>query len=217
MKKRLVDAEAWLSQCAHSWMYYNTAKHIIERAPSYEVEEGMLTGEYVNARLLVLPGTEIYDKHCEKWEVQRVELGMGGDWLLRCGRHGTEDYCAFDQEDVGDEWFLDLAAAELHAKVLPGECRRIDPAPEKAVKEAARVYRCRACGAEITWIKMPSGKAMPCDAGKVRYRADPAGKERFVTERGSIVRGVSAPDGESWGCVSHFKTCPKAEEFRRKT
>ena len=43
MKKRLVDAEAWLSQCAHSWMYYNTAKHIIERAPSYEVEEEYLT------------------------------------------------------------------------------------------------------------------------------------------------------------------------------
>lgn len=139
MKKRLVDAEAWLSQCAHSWMYYNTAKHIIERAPSYEVEEEYLT------------------------------------------------------------------------PIVSGEQAEPAPAPTKADK----ISRCRACGAEITWIKMPSGKAMPCDAGKVRYRADPAGKESFVTERGSIVRGVSAPDGESWGCISHFKTCPKAEEFRR--
>lgn len=43
MKKKLIDAEAWLAQCNQSWMNYNLAKHIIARAPCYEVEEELLT------------------------------------------------------------------------------------------------------------------------------------------------------------------------------
>ena len=62
MKKKLIDAEAWLKQCNlnerqsrsscencsaiprdRSWMYYNTAKKVIREAPCYEVEEGLLT------------------------------------------------------------------------------------------------------------------------------------------------------------------------------
>ena len=183
MKKRLVDAEAWLSQCAHSWMYYNTAKHIIERAPSYEVEEELLTP-------------------CEGSERATdgrpyEERGKDADALLE-EKRTVEDAAT-------------VCGANLDVLAV-GE----GSGPYKEGKKT-NVCKCRACGAEITWIKMPSGKSMPCDVGKVRYRADPAGKESFVTERGSIVRGVSAPDGESWGCISHFKTCPKAEEFRRKT
>lgn len=43
MKKKLIDAEAWLAQCNQSWMNYNLAKLIIEKAPCYEVEEELLT------------------------------------------------------------------------------------------------------------------------------------------------------------------------------
>ena len=48
MKKKLIDAEAWLKQCNQSWMHYNLAKLIIAKAPCYEVEEGLLTGSYAD-------------------------------------------------------------------------------------------------------------------------------------------------------------------------
>lgn len=136
--KKLIDAEAWLSQCSHAWMNYNLAKKIIREAPSYEVEESLLSP---------------------------------------C----VEELVAFP-------------------KTMP----------------TSKPCLCRACGAEITWIKMPSGRSMPCNAEKTRYRAEQTGKERFVTERGNVVHGRSAQDGESWGYVSHFTTCPHADEFRRR-
>lgn len=37
MPKKLVDAGEWLKQCSSSWMYYNTAKAIIDRAPTAQV------------------------------------------------------------------------------------------------------------------------------------------------------------------------------------
>lgn len=30
--------------------------------------------------------------------------------------------------------------------------------------------KCKACGAEIIWIKTPGGKNMPCDAQKIYFR-----------------------------------------------
>ena len=43
MKKKLIDAEAWLKGLNDSWMYANLAKKIIREAPCYEVEEELLT------------------------------------------------------------------------------------------------------------------------------------------------------------------------------
>lgn len=220
MKKKVIDAEAWLKQCNQSWMNYNLAKHIIARAPCYEVEEGLLTGSYADARLLVLPGTVIWDKRGEGWEVQRVELGLEGDWLLRCGRTGTENYCAFYQEDVGDEWFLTAEAADLHRRVLPSECGPVQREPEKEVKPLTKGCRCRACGAQIVFVTMQSGKKMPCDAELIHAVADDKAKTSFVLPGGIIKRGTEGrrPDGmaDFVGYRSHFETCPKAEEFRRE-
>ena len=219
MKKKLIDAEAWLAQCNQSWMYYNTAKKVIREAPCYEVEEELLTGSYADARLLVLPGTVIWDKRGEEWEVQRVELGIGGDWLLRCGRKGTEDYCAFYQEDVGDEWFLTVEASDLHGRVLPSECGSVQREPEKEVKPSAKGCWCRACGAEIVFVTMKSGAKMPCDAELIHAVADDKAKTSFVLPGGIIKRGREGrhPDGTAdfVGYRSHFETCPKAGEFRR--
>lgn len=139
MKKKVIDAEAWLRQCNASWMNYNLAKHIIARAPCYEVEEEHLT-----------------------------PMASGG---------------------------------------------QAAPAPAKAEK----VCRCRTCGAEIKWLRLPSGKKMPCDVGAVRFRPDASAVGSFVTEKGAIVRGAAVADGEPGeiGYVSHFTTCPQAGEFRR--
>ena len=79
--------------------------------------------------------------------------------------------------------------------------------------------RCRSCGAEIIWIKMQSGKAMPVDAKKVPYwrKAGAAGKA--VTPEGEVVScdftGDPGTDPEM-GYISHFSTCPNAASHRRK-
>lgn len=56
--------------------------------------------------------------------------------------------------------------------------------------------RCKSCNREIVWIKMKSGKAMPCDPDKVVV----------VTEDGETVTGYT----------SHFATCPNANMHRRR-
>ncbi len=37
MPTKLVDAGEWLKRCNKSWMYYNTAKHVIDTAPTAEI------------------------------------------------------------------------------------------------------------------------------------------------------------------------------------
>lgn len=54
---------------------------------------------------------------------------------------------------------------------------------------------CKGCGREITWEKTPSGKAHPFDA-----------KPTLVKLADGTVRT---------GFVSHFATCPQAEQFSK--
>ena len=78
--------------------------------------------------------------------------------------------------------------------------------------------KCRKCGQEIIWIKTASGKSMPCDPEEVVYWKDSKGKGRVVTPNGEVV--ACRLDGDpqeatGMGYVSHFATCPNAEEFRK--
>ena len=78
--------------------------------------------------------------------------------------------------------------------------------------------RCKKCGKEIIWIKTPSGRSMPCDPEEVVYWKDSKGKGRVVTPNGEVV--ACRLDGDpqeatGMGYVSHFATCPNAEEFRK--
>lgn len=67
--------------------------------------------------------------------------------------------------------------------------------------------RCKSCGAEIDWVKTRSGKFMPIDMGK-RF----GGNVEFGDDgMPSIVPAL--PDVERF--VSHFTTCPDANEHRR--
>lgn len=79
--------------------------------------------------------------------------------------------------------------------------------------------KCRACGAPIVWVRTQAGKAMPCDA-KVRwYTAAPNGRLKFVLITGEVVAGELAEDlknATGIGHISHFATCPNADDFRRK-
>ena len=81
-----------------------------------------------------------------------------------------------------------------------------------------KISKCRSCGADIIWIKMASGKMMPCNAVPIRYRLNFAsGKLTLVTPDGKIARGNADPvSGERVGYLSHFATCPCAEQHRRR-
>ena len=79
--------------------------------------------------------------------------------------------------------------------------------------------RCKGCGAEITWVKMAGGKAMPCDPGLVTYRQRTLGRLKIVTPNGEVVSGDTETDPEQAtgiGYISHFATCPAADRFRRR-
>lgn len=61
--------------------------------------------------------------------------------------------------------------------------------------------KCRACGAAMLWIKTANGRSMPVDAKPIRVMIRREGEDVF-----DVVSGF----------VSHFSTCPAAEQFRRK-
>ena len=78
---------------------------------------------------------------------------------------------------------------------------------------------CRACGAEIRWIKTRDGKSMPCNQEGVFFTPG-GGPHTFVTPQGMVVRGTK---GVSWrshdgrfGYTPHWATCPQADRFRKK-
>ena len=76
--------------------------------------------------------------------------------------------------------------------------------------------KCRSCGADIYWIKMTSGKSMPCDVKPYLYRQDPEGDLVLVTPDGRTVKGFEDLDSEEFGYTSHFATCPNANQHRRR-
>ena len=82
---------------------------------------------------------------------------------------------------------------------------------------------CRACGAEILFIKTQKGKTMPVDAKSKWISTDPEGIP-FVLADGSVVKAKevqcadyneAAKAGYQIGYVSHFATCPQAASFRK--
>ena len=80
--------------------------------------------------------------------------------------------------------------------------------------------KCRSCGAKLIWIKTASGKNMPCDYRKIRFRRNPESDIKLVTQDGEITGADIVVDGnESYdgiGYFSHFATCPAANEFRKR-
>ena len=73
---------------------------------------------------------------------------------------------------------------------------------------------CRACGAAIIWARTVNGKAMPVDAqpsknANVRLTFEGQGV------RAHVVKATLA-FGSTTNRLSHFVTCPKADEWRRK-
>ena len=79
--------------------------------------------------------------------------------------------------------------------------------------------RCKKCGKEIVWIKTPGGKSMPCDPNQVVYYKKKGGSQKIVTPNGEVVSAeLSGSPGTETGVgyISHFATCPAADQFRRR-
>lgn len=85
---------------------------------------------------------------------------------------------------------------------------------------------CRGCGAIIRWLHTKAnGKAMPVDPERLHewLTDEPRGaapKITLVTPDGEVVTGyqgsIITPGARSIeGDLSHFASCPKANQFRR--
>ena len=75
---------------------------------------------------------------------------------------------------------------------------------------------CRACGAPVKWIKTKNGKAMPCNPEKIAFLPEKSGDKVFILENGEVTKGSTDGMSTHEGYISHFATCPAADEFRRK-
>ena len=78
--------------------------------------------------------------------------------------------------------------------------------------------KCKGCGADIIWIRTAAGKALPCDAPLVMYRAVKHGRERVVTADGAVIACEiveSAGQATGVGHIAHWATCPAAKTFRK--
>lgn len=76
--------------------------------------------------------------------------------------------------------------------------------------------KCRYCGMDIVWIKMKSGKKMPCNPKMIGYRIPKVGKgkESIVTTGGEVISAdrVYDDNADGLGYISHFATC---EEYKK--
>ena len=84
---------------------------------------------------------------------------------------------------------------------------------------AFRKSICRGCGAEIIWIRTTAGKSMPCDPEPVSYWASTTGKQVIITPNGEArTCRLEGPhnDATGIGYISHFATCPKANQFKKR-
>ncbi len=100
-------------------------------------------------------------------------------------------------------------------------------APDAASSKPLKVVKCKSCGAQITWIVTQNGRSMPCDFPAVKYQENRKGKSQIVTSDGRVVRADVITDDDKQtsllekivdgeGYISHFATCPYANEHRRK-
>jgi len=79
--------------------------------------------------------------------------------------------------------------------------------------------KCKSCGAEIVWVRTETGRAMPLDPGEVALIESSQGSVLAVTASGKVIRGDivgnSCEDGYILARISHFATCPQADQHRR--
>ena len=76
-----------------------------------------------------------------------------------------------------------------------------------------KITSCNGCGADIYFIKLTSGKFNPVDIDKYDIQDNLVNPELIVvSEKGEVGKLKNL----TTGYISHFSTCPKAKNFRKK-
>lgn len=72
---------------------------------------------------------------------------------------------------------------------------------------------CRSCGAPVVWVRTEAGRPMPLDP-----EPTPTGNVIYTDEADRRVKVVGTADDlfATDRYVSHFATCPHAEEHRQR-
>lgn len=80
-----------------------------------------------------------------------------------------------------------------------------------------KLSTCKSCHARIIWALSPAGRRMPVDAVRVRPPSDEDRKHCYNVERmtaeGPKLRKMD--DIEKHGHLSHFRTCPTAQQHSK--
>ena len=75
---------------------------------------------------------------------------------------------------------------------------------------------CRSCGAQIDWVKTTAGKNMPVEGEHVEYNDAEEGMV-LITDGGNVYKVTPDKHLPSVkGRISHFSTCPNADDWRKK-
>lgn len=75
---------------------------------------------------------------------------------------------------------------------------------------------CRSCDAKIEFVKTKKGNWMPVDPEYIEYNEAEEG-DVLITDEGNLYTVDCSKDFPSVrGRISHFATCPNADEHRKK-
>ena len=113
---------------------------------------------------------------------------------------------------------ISQAIAEARDKGDLSENAEYDAAKEAQGLLEMKISQCRACGAEIMFIKSVAGKTIPVNAEQITYQQKAGGSLKVVTPNGEVISGELAGDPQKAtgiGFISHFATCPEADKFRK--
>lgn len=86
---------------------------------------------------------------------------------------------------------------------------------KKEAEKMAEIVKCRACPADIVWLKTKAGKNIPVDVPQDIFKPGSMYGKNPSTE--TMYDAVTtAVEYNPEYMVSHFATCPKANDFRKK-
>lgn len=102
---------------------------------------------------------------------------------------------------------------------LSNQQDRQQAAGQRQERKAVNRATCNKCGAPIKWIRMRSGKNMPCDTKQINYTTRPGAGTKLVTLSGDVVNCEiveNQSEASGWGYAPHWASCPAADQFRRR-
>lgn len=86
----------------------------------------------------------------------------------------------------------------------------------KQIMDIKKIATCKGCGQKIRWIITAAGKQMPVDPEPLAWDDVEEGT-LLIDQEGNVKRSdgnLFDDDGRAW-FVTHFATCPKADDFRQ--